>query len=94
MAANDLTEINNKLQTLNWLDLAGLPQHVTTIAERDRVVASACNWFCLGRTRPALERFANLVDLKACKASKIKIQCEPSKVRGVLRPLTFIYAQK
>ena len=55
-AATDVGAINKLLESMAWLELAGVTPHVTSLDERDKTVAFLSNWLCLGRTRPALER--------------------------------------
>lgn len=54
---HDIEQCNRVLQDMEWLEFAGVTQHVRSLSERDNIVDFACNWLCLGRTRPALERF-------------------------------------
>lgn len=43
------------------LEMAGSLRPVLTTLDRDRVVADTCSWYCLGRSRPAFDRFDMLL---------------------------------
>jgi len=47
---------------MDWLQFAGAAQNVHSLSDRDKLVDFACNWLCLGRTRPALERLNQNTD--------------------------------
>jgi len=55
---DDLKDVNTKLEQLSsTLELAGLRSVVVDLCGRDRVVEKLSTWYCLGRTRPAFERW-------------------------------------
>ena len=56
-------EANALLQKMDWLGVAGAAQHVGDLSECQAVVDYSCNWLCLGRTRPALERYQFIMSL-------------------------------
>jgi len=48
--------MNSILEQMEWLVLAGVSQCVQTTDELPKLMQYACNWLCLGDTRPAIER--------------------------------------
>jgi len=55
--ATDLGAMETLVEQLaSVLDMAGSLRPVRSVADRDRIVADTCRWYCLGRTRPAFER--------------------------------------
>jgi len=54
--SSDMHEVNTLLASMNWFELAGLPQQVNDLMGRDDLVTRAANWLAFGRTRPAMDR--------------------------------------
>ena len=70
MALTNIDDINRELADMHWLELAGMPQHVRALDDRDNIVSFACNWLYLGRNRPAMERYYTCLTYhKTCNRS-------------------------
>lgn len=56
MQYEEVNDINSVLASMDWLELAGILQHVSDISGGNNLVDRAANWLAFGRTRPSIER--------------------------------------
>jgi len=56
MQYEEVHDVNSVLASMDWLELAGILQHVTDMSGCDSLVDRAANWLAFGRTRSAMER--------------------------------------
>jgi len=59
---DSVDDINQQLEKLSTtLEMAGQRSVIFDMNERDKLVGHLCKWYCVGRTRPAFERFVVVI---------------------------------